>query len=221
MRKACDIGEHGSDALKNLIEFLCEELTRVEAQTSGIPQLVEHGMASRLLCLVFGYDWYNQRIKFRSENPDEWILNGNDAWLAANPVENDVRRIVHTQRVIRLADALFTLISGPVEGFGSLKDRFVYRPTKPCFIEAEVASLLVRNGFQIKIIKETGVRGEDFDLLAIRDGTTVSVEVTSKVEGPLRTQTIENTLHAKRDQVPANRPAVLSHAQALHHNCAK
>jgi hypothetical protein len=134
------------------VEFLCEELTRVEEQTNGIPQLVEHGMASRLLCLIFGYEWYEQRIKLRSEAPDEWMLNGSDAWLAANPVSDDARRIVHTHRVIRLANALFTLAN--VKGFDALKERFLCRDTKPCFIEAEIASALVCNGFQVTVVKE-------------------------------------------------------------------
>jgi hypothetical protein len=193
----------------NLLQFLCDELTRVEAQTQGIPQLIEHGMASRLLALIFGYEWYSRRIKFCSEDPDEWMQNGDDGWLAANPIENDVRRIVHAHRVIRLADALFTLFSSRVEGLDVLKNRFLTRPTKPCFIEAEVASLLVCNGFQIQIIKESGLRGEDFDLLATKDAKTVSVEVTSKLDGPLTIKTISNTLHSKRNQVPADRPAVL------------
>jgi hypothetical protein len=166
-------------------------------------------MASRLLVLVFGNDWYGQRVKFRADNPDEWMLNGDDVWLSANPVPNDVRRSVHACRVVRLADALFTLIHGRAEGLDSLKARFLTCPTKPCFMEAEVASLFVCNGFHVKIIKESGKRGEDFDLLATRDGKAVSIEVTSKLGGILTAQTIENTLRAKRDQVSQDRPAVL------------
>jgi hypothetical protein len=195
--------------MPNLVEALCEKLTSIEAETNGIPQLVEHGMAIHLLALVFGYEWYEQRIKFRNENPDEWMLNGNEEWMAANPVADDVRRIVHTHRVTRLADALFTLIKGGTEGIDVLRDRFLTCPTRPCFIETEIASLLVCNGFRITIIKESGARGEDFDLFATRDRRAVSVEVTSKIEGQLTVKTIRNTLRAKRDQVPADRPAVL------------
>jgi hypothetical protein len=68
---------------------------------------------------------------------------------------------------------------------------------------------LVCNGFQVEIVKEHGKKGEDFDLLAAKGGITVSVEVTSKLDGPLTAQTLKNTLHAKRSQVPPNRPAVL------------
>ncbi len=137
------------------------------------------------------------------------MLNGDDEWLAANPIESDVRRIVHTHRTIRLADAVFTLLSGGVKGIDEMKNRFLSRPTKPCFIEAEIASMHVYNGFQVEIIKESGKRGEDFDLSAIKDGTAVSVEVTSKIDGPLTVRTIKNTLHDKRSQVPADCPAVL------------
>jgi hypothetical protein len=35
------------------------------------------------------------------------------------------------------------------------------------------------------------------------------VEITSKLDGPLTVKTIRNTLHAKRNQVPSDRPAVL------------
>jgi len=45
--------------------------------------------------------------------------------------------------------------------------------------------------------------------MATRGNDVVSVEVTSKVEGDLTVKTINNTLHAKRNQVPATRPAVL------------
>jgi hypothetical protein len=201
-------GRKGVQEMSDPIKFLMEELILVEQKTGGITQLVEHGMASRLIYLIFGWDWYQRKIAFQSE-PDEWMLNGNQEWLNTTKTDNDVRRIVYTHRVIRLGDALYTLIKGKMKGGDILKDRFLKRPTKPCFIEAEIASLLVFNGFEVEIIKESGIRGEDFDLLATKDGITVSVEVTSKEDGPLTDKTIKNTLHSKRSQVPPTRPAVL------------
>jgi hypothetical protein len=62
---------------------------------------------------------------------------------------------------------------------------------------------------RLKIVQERGVRGEDFDLRVYKDGLRVSVEVTSKADGPLTVQTIKNTLHSKRNQVPPDYPAVL------------
>jgi hypothetical protein len=194
--------------MSDTLKFLMQELILVEEKTRGVRQLVEHGMANRIIYLIFGWDWYQRKIAFQSE-PDEWMLNGNQEWLKTIKVENDVRRIVYHHRVVRLGDALYTLIKGNVEGGEVLKERFLKRSTKPCFIEAEIASLLVYNGFDVEIIKESGIRGEDFDLLATKDGITLSVEVTSKEDGPLTDKTIKNTLHSKRKQVPPTRPAVL------------
>jgi len=82
-----------------------------------------------------------------------------------------------------------------------LRERLRKPTTEPGFVEAEVTSLLLFNGFDVEIVKESGVRGDDFDLFATRRGSTVSVEVKSKPEGELTAQTIRNTLHSKRDQV--------------------
>lgn len=198
-----------SSGMTDFAKFLCEELSRVEQQTSGIPQLVEHAMASRLLCLIFGLSWYERRIKFCSDQPDGWMLNGSDTWLSTHPIEQDVRRIVHTHRVIRLGDAWFTLLRARAKGLDVLKERFISRPTQPCFIEAEIASSLVIKGFEVEIVKEHGRKGQDFDILATKGEIAVSVEVTSKLEGPLTIATIRNTLNAKRRQVPPDRPAAL------------
>lgn len=59
------------------------------------------------------------------------------------------------------------------------------------------------------MVQVCGVRGEDFDLRVSKDGLKVSVEVTSKVDGPLTVRTVKNTLHSKRNQVPPDYPAVL------------
>jgi hypothetical protein len=215
----------------NIFRLLLDQLDRVEQKTGGNAQLTEYAVAGAFLFLVFGRDWYEQKIAFRDENPDDWMLNGSDAWLRRTrpPVfpsrpswwrspsgvwlrsddNGDIRRLVHNHRVVRLADALFTLVLGKTEGFDWLKERFFSRPTKACFIESEVASLLVYNGLRVAVVKEVGRRGQDFDLLGSVGETTISVEVTSKVEGVLTVQGIRNTLYSKRNQVPPVRPAVL------------
>ena len=76
-------------------------------------------------------------------------------------------------------------------------------------METEIASLLAYNGFELEIIEETGIRGNDFDLAATKEGITFSIEVTAKEDGPLTVKTISNTLNNKRTQVPPDRPAVL------------
>ena len=101
--------------MSDFLKFLMEELILVEEKTGGVRQLVEHGMASRLICLFLGWDWYWRKIAFQSK-PDEWMLNGNQEWLNSTKIENDARRIVYNHRVVRLGDALYTLIKGDVKG---------------------------------------------------------------------------------------------------------
>jgi hypothetical protein len=160
----------------------------------------EFAMAARFLYVVLGQDWCEQKITFR-DKPDEWMHNRKG--------DTSIGRIVYGHRVVRLANAFFTLLEQRAKGFDTLRQRLQTRATKPCFVEAEIASLLVYNGFEVEIIGETGVRGDDFDLSAAKDGVVLSVEVTAKQDGPLTVQTIINTLRAKRTQVPAHRPAVL------------
>lgn len=169
-------------------------------QANGIRQLAAHAMAARLLTLFFGYDWYQRKIAFR-EDPDAWMHNQKG--------DAGTNRILYERRVTQLGDCIFTLLKSQVKGLDALRNRFLTRETKPCYIEAEIASLLAYNGLQVEIIGESGIRGEDFDLAATKDGVTVSVEITAKEAGPLTVQTLTNTLKSKRTQVPSNRPAVL------------
>jgi hypothetical protein len=53
--------------------------------------MTEHAMCARLLCLCFGWDWYQQRIAFQ-DDPDEWMQNlKHDA--------DPLRRIIHDSLV--------------------------------------------------------------------------------------------------------------------------
>jgi hypothetical protein len=98
--------------------------------------------------------------------------------------------------------------SGAV-GLEVLRRRFHSRPTKPCFIEAQIASLQAANGFRVEIVGERGLRGGDFDLTARRDGIALNIEVTGKDEIPLSANTIRNTLTSKRTQLPTTGPAIV------------
>ncbi len=191
-----------------VLDILMRELPLVEAKAAGRRVILEQGMAARLIFLVLGRDWYQKRVMFRPD-PDDWMLNGNDAWLETTAIPDDVRRIVYTHRVVRLADALYTLITGQAKGLDLLRRRLQTRPTKPSFIETEIASLLVFQGFELEVVGEKGKRGDDFDFLATRGGITVSIEVTSKNVDSLSPKTLRNTLFKKRNQVPPGQPAVL------------
>jgi hypothetical protein len=185
----------------NIFAKLAKELSEVRRQTNGVRQLTEHAMASRLLALFFGWDWYQHKISFR-EDPDEWTHNLKG--------DTSINRVIYHKRVVQLGDAVFTLLKRESKGGDLLKQRFHTRPTKPCFVETQIASLLAYNGFEVEIVGETGIRGEDFDLAVTRDTVTLNIEITAKEDGrPLTVQTISNTVQSKRTQVPQHRPAIL------------
>ena len=139
------------------------------------------------------------------------MLNGSERWIAAHPSPlPDLRAVIYSNRVVRLANSWFTLINKGFDGVETLRQRFLTRDdTRSAFTETEVASLLAFNGCKVSIVKETGIRGHDYDLSATYQGIEASVEVTCITGGPLSLNTTLNRLNDKRSQVPANRPAIL------------
>src|ERR1700721_1088652 len=177
-------------------------MTELESTTSGVRQVVEVGVASAFLQVVMGIDWCRRNIR-PVATPDKWIQNRlrsdatNTSW------------IIHFHRIIKLADAFFTLLHSQADGFDVLRNRFHARPTKPCFIEAQIASLQAANGFKVEIVGESGLRGRDFALTATPEAVAVNIEVTSKDEIPLSAKTVRITLKSKRTQLPTTGPPIL------------
>jgi hypothetical protein len=197
---------HMTNILESLIDLLENHLEKHHSER----QIIAVGLATHFLILVFGLEWVQRHISFRSSDPDEWMMNGDDAWLAAHPVENDFRRILHDHRTVRLADAMFTLLVNKVTGIDALRHRFRSNDMRSCFVEAEIASMLsCKNDFSVEIVEESGVKGRDFDLVVKSGGQEISVEITCKIPEIPTESTVVNTLNQKRKQVPANRPAVL------------
>lgn len=203
-------------ALIGSIEFLEEKKIQVASigvalEKVGIkdPKQVEYHSACAFLLGLFGDAWYRKHIKMHSK-PDPWMLNGDDDWLKKFPSDFVERRIAHYSRTIRLADALFTILSRPNSDEEYIKGRFKNsRDIKAPFLEIQIASLLVVHGYQVEVKKEISERGSDFDLEITKVGEKVSVEVTGKDDGSLTVKTLINTLKAKRNQVPNHQPAVL------------
>jgi len=121
--------------------------------------------------------------------------------------EESDNRFTHMNRVVDLGNSLFELRN--CINFNVLCERFRSRDTKPCFTEAQIAGSFANHGFKVEIVKETGVRGADFDFIAHGASLDMSIEVTAKELAPLTVATIKNTLTEKRSQVPADRAAIL------------
>jgi hypothetical protein len=187
---------------QNIFIELAEHMAHLESKTSGVRQVVEVGVASAFLQVFLGTDWCSRTIR-PVETPDVWIQNR---------LRSDVTNtswITHFGRLIKLADALFTLLQSQAIGLEVLRKRFHTRSTKPCFIEAQVASLQATNGFRVEIVGESGLRRRDFDLTTSRDGLMLNIEVTGKDDIPLSAKTIRNTLTSKRTQLLVTGPTVV------------
>ena len=200
----------GTHPVPTVPEALSKELDDLETRFGEDRPAIELNLARFFLVILLGVDWGDKWVNLRPD-PDPWMLNGDRAWLAKHPVPSDVRRIVWHYRTVRLANALFTLATeGRTTGYERLRLRFMTRPDmRATFTEAEIASLLVTNRCEVEIVGESGIRGNDFDLLAKVEQTPVSVEVTVISGADLSAKTVSNRLHEKRDQVPGDRPAWL------------
>lgn len=83
------------------------------------------------------------------------------------------------------------------------------RQPRAAFFEVLAARIFMENGFAITAIAESGVKGEDFDFRARKDGRTVCVEVTTLTPPAFSETTIENAFKAKVSQMRPDKPGVI------------
>jgi hypothetical protein len=161
------------------LDLLLTSLARLEAHTDN-RGVIEVNIARVNIGAMLGEAWVEKYV-LPSLHPDPWMLNGNDEWFKAHPVDGrDIRRGLHFYRVVRFSDALFTVGLGRINGFDVLRKRLRERTDmRALFAELEIASLLVKNKATVKVIGESGTRGQDFDLLVTVRGVPVSVEITA------------------------------------------
>ena len=191
------------------LDLLLTSLAKLEASTDK-QGMIEANLARVNLSAILGETWVEKYV-LPSPHPDQWMLNANDDWFKDHPIGGkDIRRGIHYYRVVRLSDAFCTILTGKIEEGDLLRKRFRERTDlRALFAELE-ASLLVRNKVSVKVIGESGKRGEDFDLLATVRGVPVSVEITAIEEDAVMSpRSILNRLRSKRTQVPTSRPAIL------------
>jgi hypothetical protein len=87
--------------------------------------------------------------------------------------------------------------------------RMASRDAISAFHEAMTARIFLDGGFSITAMKESGVRGQDFDFRAEKDATAVCVEVTTLRPPAFSEATIQNVLGHKCKQLPPNKPGAI------------
>ncbi len=127
--------------------------------------------------------------------------------------EDSENRFTHLTRVTHLAHALFCLQN--CTNFDAMLKRFLERSTRSCFYKSDIASTFMEADYEVEIVVETGVRGDDFDFVARKKGCQINVEVTAKDDDTqISVSTIHNTLNDKRKQFPGDNPAGHCHVNA-------
>lgn len=178
---------------------LKEELTEAAEKWAEDREGMLFAMAFKVIRFFLGAEWAERKIKLQ-EKPDPFMFNEFD--------EESENRFTHMSRVVELAHFLYCLHTST--NFDAMLKRFTERPTKPCFYESEIASRFVEADYEVEIVVETGVKGDDFDFVARKNGCQINVEVTAKDDDTqISVLTIQNTLNDKRKQLPDDNPAVL------------
>jgi hypothetical protein len=113
----------------------------------------------------------------------------------------------HSGRVIIIGETLFLMRSEP--GFAEFCRRLSGRDLRSTYFEIYAARMFFENGYEVGARSEVGVRGEDFDFYASREGEMVNVEVTALTPERFSPQNVENALHHKRKQLPDTEPAII------------
>lgn len=157
-----------------------------------------HVMAGYIIAQTLGLDWYQRNCATGSHRPAPFNQN----------LAEDVLALEYHLNVVRLGHMLFLLRHSP--GFDHLVAELSGRDFEPVFFELHAAALLVQNGYTIKFIERTGIKGEDYDLEAEVDGTSVAVEVKARRRGPIHTcSALKNALKKAKDQLAREKPGVI------------
>ena len=179
---------------------LAKQIFDAAVEYSGNVLRTNMKMAYCIIGHYLGRVWYEQKAILRND-PDPFMLNEKN--------QDSINRYTYQHRIITLADALFALRGA--ENFDALCERFKTRlsQVRSCFTEASVAKIFSDAGFEISIVVESGVKGQDFDFAACWSDQVINVEVTAKVGGELSVETVLNSLRQKRKQLPSGGAAII------------
>lgn len=98
------------------------------------------------------------------------------------------------------------LVGQHMDGFAELRARFVTRTLPDVFHELNVARMLHENGYRVQFVKESGVRGKDFDLLV---DDVLAVEAKAREERSFSASALRNAVGSARRQLPSEGPGLL------------
>ena len=123
-----------------------------------------------------------------------------------NPADFDNNSAIDIAHIQAIGTILFELRL--CSGFSEFCRRLSERDLQSTFFELLAARLFYPFRFDLLARPEVGIRGEDFDFVAVRNSEELNVEVTS-LTAPRFSNTIINALNHKRKQLPNTKPAII------------
>jgi len=158
-----------------------------------------YAMAMAILLTTLGPEWWEKNCTTTSMKPDDFLATLDDS---------EKTNYNHQDRVIKLGHMLYTLKE--CRGYEAFIASLKTRDLASTFFELCAANTLYQNEFITEFVEAKGQKGKDYDLLAERDGISVSVEAKSRRAGiVLGEKTLRYTLETARKQLPPSGPGII------------
>lgn len=110
--------------------------------------------------------------------------------------------------VVRLAHMLFQLRNA--QGYDEFVSSLMTRDFESVFFELHAASLLFQNSCDVQFVKNSGIKGQDYDLQLLVEKKPVAVEVKSRRAAPITDRKkLKNALSEARKQLPTDIPGII------------
>jgi hypothetical protein len=158
-----------------------------------------YAMAMEVVLNTLGPGWWKKNCTTTAMKPDEFL---------AVPGDSEENKYNNQDRIINLGHMLYELKE--CKGYEALISSLKTRDLAPTFFELWVANILYQNNYTVEFVVAKGQKGEDYDLLAERSETFISVEAKSRRAGIiLGEMTLGNTLNTARKQLPSSGPGII------------
>jgi hypothetical protein len=158
-----------------------------------------YAMAMEVILTTLGKEWWKTNCTITAIKPDEFLSISDDS---------EENRLNYQDRIIKLGHMLYALKE--CKGYETFISSLKTRDMASTYFELWVANTLHQNNFATEFIKAKGKKGEDYDILALRNETTISVEAKSRRSGSiLGEKTLRNTLETARKQLPSLGPGII------------
>jgi len=156
-------------------------------------------MASQVLLFTLGRNWWKDNCAVISESTDPFLIFNENSQEELN-LERD--------RIIKLGHMVYGLKNQ--EGYKVFINSLKRGDLESDYFELRTANMLHEDGYNVRFVKETGVKTADYDLHCKIIDEEFCVEAKSRRDGIILSEkTLTNTLKKAKGQLPKSMPCVI------------